>query len=150
MFEPASHNGFRKIVPSGDGAHYSVFHLDAGPTDKVDPEVGMQSLRALFFDGKANEMNFVLFSTSGVHGTYTTIEKIEEGLRKYGDDPIFDQSGDDWPEDFHGTTLTVLVVHPRIVCLRCGVVRVRLADIEWLKKLRASSWNAVTGIGSEG
>lgn len=143
MAEPPSHDGHHKIFPSEGrgGAHYSVWHLDAGDMGKGDPEVGMRSLRQLFPDGKATENNFVLFSTSGVHGSYTTLEEIESGLAIYGDD--FDP-GDYEPDDWHGNTLTVLVVQPRIVCLRCGNIRVREADIPYLKALRASSLAAIS------
>lgn len=145
MFEPARHSGMEKVVSnSGSGAHYSVWHLDSN-RGRPDPDIGMESLKRLFPDGTANDLNFVLFSTSGVHGCYTTIEQIEAGLERYGDD--FDP-GDDWPADWSGDTLTVLVVQPRIVCLRCGNVRVRKADIAWLKGLRASSQDAVMLIGT--
>lgn len=143
MFEPARHAGM-KSVSGKRGAHYNVFYLDSNPADRVDPEVGMASLRSLFPEGQADDMNFVLFSTSGVHGTYITIEEIEAALTKYGDDgPDDPDAVDDWTN-----RLTVLVVHPRIVCLRCGVVRVRLADLPWLKKLRQTSWDAVRKIGA--
>lgn len=141
MFEPAQHNGLKKIVTRDGGAHYSVWHLDAGANDQHDTSVGMESLRGLFPNGEADEYQFVMFSTSGVHGSYITIEEIEEGLFAHGDDF---EPGEDWPENWHGKDLTVLVVHPRIVCLRCGNVRVKIADIPFLKKLRASSLAAVT------
>lgn len=144
--EPSQHRGMRKILHSRDdgGAHYSIFHFDVGAGNRVDPEIGMESIRMMFPDGVANEMNFVLFSTSGVHGSYTTIEEIEAGLLKYGEDfEDPEEKHDDWA----GTTLTVLVVQPRIVCLRCGVIKVGLADIGYLKKLRASSLEAVSQIG---
>jgi hypothetical protein len=145
MFEPPRHGGMEKVVSSKDsGAHYSVWHLDSN-NGKTDSEIGMDSLRRWFPAGEANDMNFVLFSTSGIHGTYTTIEDIESGLLKYGDD--FEPE-DDWPEDWHGKDLTALIVQPRIVCLRCGNVRVRLVDIPYLKKLRASSLAAVATIGT--
>lgn len=38
------------------------------------------ALRGMFPDAKADDMNFVLFSTSGVHGTYNTIEEAEKHL----------------------------------------------------------------------
>ena len=142
---PMGHE-MKQVLNSGSAPFYSIYYLDTGPGDRADSEVGMENLRRLFPDGEADDMNFVLFSTSGVHGTYTTIEEIEKGLLKYGDDYLV-PSGEDGPDDWHGHDLTVLVVHPRIVCLRCGNVRVRLSDVPYLKKLRDSSLSAVGEIG---
>lgn len=108
-----------------DGAHYSIIGLERG----VD---GTQALRTMFPDAKANDMNFVLFSTSGVHGTYNLIEEAERFL-----------SGD---QEACGE-VTFLIVHPRLVCLRYGVCRPQNQDdIDFLKRLRASSHTAVAGI----
>jgi hypothetical protein len=144
MFEPSRHNGM-KSVNGKQGGHYNVFYLDADEQGQSNPAVGMQSLRSLFPDGEANELNVCLFSTSGVHGSYTTIEDIETSLTKYGDEPEFGEGGE--PDDYAGDTLTVLVLHPRTVCTRWGNVRVALSDIAWLKKLRASSHAAVSQMG---
>jgi hypothetical protein len=142
MFE-RSENGMKKIIPRDkDGAHYSVWHLDCGPYDRPDAVIGMHSLKAMFPDGEADPENFVMFSTSGIHGSYTTLEEIESTIKKYGED-LMPSSNDDWPDGFHGYNLTVLVVHPRIVCLKCGNVRVRKEDIKWLKKLRRTSLKAM-------
>jgi len=108
-----------------DSAHYSVMRLAS-----AEPDSGMVALRAMFQNG-ANELNMVLFSTSGVHGTYTTIEEIEASIRG-------DQSTDGlrW--------LTFLVLHPRLVALRYGLCRPEtLDDIAWLKALRASSLSTI-------
>lgn len=100
-------------------SHYSIHQI------KGD---ALETLQGIFPDAKADEMNFCLFSTSGVHGTYTT---IEEGL----------------VEDFE---VTVLVVHPRLVCLKYGTVRVTAENVAYLKALRASSWAVVPSIGAPG
>lgn len=146
-FEPGRHGGHKKIIGSDPiGSHYSVWYLDVGQDGRTsDPEAGMQSLREIFPDGKASSENFVLFSTSGVHGCYTTIEEIEASLLKHGDTWDPDMANGD--ETYVLPSLTVLVVQPRIVCLRCGNVRVRTADIPYLKELRASSLAAVATIG---
>lgn len=126
-----------------DGAHYNIFAVrrDGGDTEAL----GMAGLREMFPDGKANDMNFVLFSTSGVHGHYMTIEEIAEGIAKYGDEPNFGDDGA--PDDYPGNDVTFLIVQPRIVCLRYGNARVKAADIPYLKELRASSLEAVSKIG---
>ena len=106
----------------------------------------MAVLREWFPGGAANEMNFALFSTSGVHGTYTTIEEIEASLTKYGESPDFDD--DAWPDDYSDNELTVLIVQPRICTVRHGLIQVALADVPFLKALRQSSWDIVRVIGA--
>lgn len=108
-------------------SHYSI--------EKIDRENGMSRLRAMFPSATADDMNFVLFSTSGVHGTYMTIEEVELAL----------QAGD--PDTYIDLTFTI--VHPRLVCMRYGNAIPALADIPFLKKLRSSSWKAVAKIGAQ-
>lgn len=135
MFERAEDTIF-KSVSGKDGGHYNSFYIKNGK--------GMEALRLFFPDGEANEFNLALFSTSGVHGTYTTIEEIEAGLKRYGDDADFPEG---WPDDYHGKTLTVLIVQPRICTMRHGTAEVALADIAFLKKLRESSRKEFCKIG---
>lgn len=80
-------------------AHYSIFSLLKGVE-------GMDAIRKFFPHGVADEMNLILFSTSGVHGSYTTIEDIEEILNGTSEET--------------DTELTFLIVQPRIVALRYG------------------------------
>ena len=102
------------------GAHYSIFRLS-------DESYGMAALREMFPTAQANEMNFVLFSTSGVHGTYTTIEEIEADIKAGVGEEGFNR-------------LTFLIVQPRLVTLRYGVcLPETLDDIQYLKRLRETS-----------
>ena len=56
---------WKNLQPSREGScYYSVLQL-AGD--------GMEALRQLFPDGEANDLNAVLFSTSGVHGTFVMV-----------------------------------------------------------------------------
>jgi hypothetical protein len=103
-----------------DSAYYSIMCV----ANNID---SMEALRGMFPEAKANALNFVLFSTSGVHGTYTTIEEAE---RERGD-------------------VTFLVVHPRLVALRYGTVTPQtIDDYTFLKKLRESSWEVMRNIGA--
>jgi len=87
---------------------------------------GMAALKAMFPTGDADEMNFVLFSTSGTHGSYQTLEEEET-------EP--------------GTGVTFMVVQPRLVITRYGVVYPESdEDFALLKKLRATSREALLGI----
>lgn len=112
-----------------DGAHYSIMRKqrDVG---------GMTALRGMFPNAKADTLNMVLFSTSGVHGTYNTIEEAEATINGTAD------------EDDKCTEVTFLVVHPRLVALRYGCCNPENADdIDYLKRLRASSHEQLAIIG---
>ena len=112
-----------------DSAHYSVMRKAPGAE-------GMAALRGMFPYAKADEMNFVLFSTSGVHGTYNTIEDAERYL-----------NGED---DEGYAEVTFVIVHPRLVAMRYGTCGpANQDDIDFLKRLRESSHKAVAGIGLE-
>lgn len=125
--------------------HYTIRHLDREDGNPVDPELGMKNLKTLFPDPNKDitEENFVWFSTSGVHGCYSTIENIEESLKKYGDVLHHPEE----PQDWYPPILTTTCVFPRLVSLQYGVVRVRLPDIPYLKSLRSASRKAMQGIG---
>lgn len=92
----------------------------------------LDDLKRFFPDGEADEMNFVLFSTSGVHGDYITIEEIKANLI---------ESGREYEQ------LTVLVIQPRLVAMHYGYIDVTLGDIPYLKNLRQSSWDVCQFIG---
>jgi hypothetical protein len=124
MFESSRNSVFNR-----EGAHYNVY---AVPTEEA-----MDLLRTIFPDATGNSLNLCLFSTSGVHGMYTTIEeaRAEMGLLDEDGDPVT-------------PTVTFLVVHPRLVCLRYGNVQPKTdEDWEFLIRLRATSWEASQKIG---
>ena len=111
-------------------------HINSVSREQDDPYYGvmrlvgdgMAALRQLFPDGVANDLNFVLFSTSGVHGTYCTIEAAEA----------------------EGCDVTFLVVQPRIVGLRYGNCAPKTQDdFQFLRKLRESSHLAASSIGRQ-
>lgn len=109
-----------------DSGDYAVLGL-------TDQRNGMGVLREIFPNGEANYLNFVLFSTSGVHGTYNTIEEAE--ARVNGDMEACRK-------------VTFLIIHPRLVTLRYGICEPETQDdIDFLKKLRASSHDWVANIG---
>lgn len=113
------------------GAHYSAMGLKRA----ADP---MATLKLMFPTGEANEMNLCLFSTSGVHGTYNTIEESERALRGEKD-----KDGEDLC-----IGVTFLIVQPRLVCVRYGEVDPKnQEEIDYLKNLRASSHREFAKIG---
>lgn len=114
----------RTALVDEDISYYSIFRCNGD---------GMTALREMFPIGEADQMNFVLFSTSGVHGSGVRIEDVEEDMQR------------DVPE---GMQLTFLVIQPRIVCMRYGNLLPRSAeDIAFLKRLRASSLLEISGVG---
>ena len=123
-------------------ARWIPVHYDPGPTGHIFPHYrvfachgsGMEALRDMFPKGIANELNAVLFSTSGVHGSYFTIEEIE--------------TWDEETEESPRPSLTFLVIQPRTVTLRYGECEPESPeDFAFLKRLRQSSWAALLGIG---
>lgn len=129
MFERSESAGW-KSVHNKDGGHYNTFALRGA-------EQGMSELRHFFPDGTADEMNLVFFSTSGVHGSYCTIEEAEAGVALSDDDE--DKVSD----------VTFLIFHPRLVTCRYGECSPKTPDdFAFLKKLRASSWSAAQKIGA--
>ena len=118
----------KAIREPADSLHYNIFQYRS--------DEAMEMLKSVFPDGKADAMNFCLFSTGGVHGAYSTLEDAEEWIGKDGEDKI--------------DHITFLVVHPRTVSLRYGNVIVdSYDDIDFLMKLRESSTYAMSRIGYE-
>jgi hypothetical protein len=106
------------------------------PTIQIWPHYETQAtiksiddLKKLFPDGKADELNWCVFSTSGVHGSYQALDDIEKYLFNNNDD--------------YSDSLTVLVIHPRLVVLKYGVIKINKQDISWLRKLVKSTLKAV-------
>jgi hypothetical protein len=132
MFESAEDEDM-KSVHRESGGHYNTF--------KVHSASAMKVLRDYFPDGKCNALNFVLFSTSGIHGTYTTLDEIETSLRKYGDRELAED--EDLPDDYHCPDLTFVIVQSRLVTMRYGEVAVTLSDIPFLRGLADSALAAV-------
>ena len=107
-----------------DVVHYSIQRLS-------DFELGMDALREIFANAP-NALNFVLFSTSGIHGSYTTIEDVESDISE-GKEP---------------RSLTFVIVQPRMVVLRYGNCLPKTAeDVAFLKMLREKSREAMATIG---
>jgi hypothetical protein len=88
----------------------------------------MDDLRAIFPTGEADEMNWCLLSTSGVHGTYNTLDVVGR----------VEDDGYAVPHE-----ITVLVIQPRLVCMRPGHIPFEEADAPWLRRLVSSSLAAI-------
>lgn len=91
----------------------------------------MEDIRNVFpTPSDVNTMNFIIFSTSGIHGSYLTIEAVEKSI--LDEDP---------------SNLTVQIIQPRCVTLGFGSIPVELSDIPYLKELRKRSWDVMSKIG---
>lgn len=113
---------FWKEVSGSENKDYCTWKL-------LDEKRGLDALKALFPTAEADENNFVLFSTSGVHGSYRTLEQEQK---------------------VSGSGVTFIVMQPRLVLTRYGVVYPKSdEDFDFLKKLRATSWKAMTEVGSD-
>ena len=124
MFEPAKGDIWFSLR-NKEGAHYNIY--------TCKDEDAMKGIRGIFPDGEADEFNFCLFSTSGIYGSYSTIE---------------DEEKCEDSECSH--CVTFLIVHPRIVCTRYGnCIPETQEDFDYLKKLRSSSRDIFNKIGEK-
>lgn len=114
--------------------HYSVASIKT-----------MAEVRTFFPDGEASELNWLFCATSGVHGTYLTIDECEREIR---DPAAYELENNEPPSS--PTTITVLIVQPRIVHMRYGEVSVTLDDLAWLRRVVTSSveWVAKSQAGN--
>ncbi len=112
-------------IMRGDGGAWSI--------NCCEPHEGMALLRTMFPDAsRINCDNFVLFSTSGVHGSYATIEDCAEYFFRTG----------------LQANLTFVIVAPRILRLAYGNCQpVTRDDFDYLKAIREASHETVAKIG---
>ena len=134
-----SGSGWRKSTKQG--GHYNIYSATH------DPVASITALREWFAnDGSINGMNFLLFSTSGVHGSYTTIDEIAESMSRYPDGPPPDG---DWPEDYTDPEITFLIVQPRLVGMTYGLAKIRHADdVAWVRRMQELTAKVVAEIGA--
>lgn len=129
MFEPSKSGDWESIYKK-EGAHYNIYGSGRS-------ESAMDALRKFFTDATDYSLNLILFSTSGVHGTYRTIEDAEKEL----------QAPAEGDEDGH-PDVTFLIIQPRTVTLRYGNCEPQnQADIDFLKAIRERSRQAMVKIG---
>ena len=125
MFESKQSDIFKSIT-NKEGAHYNIFSVK--DTD------GIEALKRIFPDGHADELNLCLFSTSGVHGLYNSIDESEKAFNRGSkDEPV---------------SITYLIIHPRLVCMRYGNCEPSTKDdYIFLRKLMDSSHKNFLKIG---
>jgi hypothetical protein len=82
-------------------------------------------------DPSADEMNWVFLSTSGVHGSYATLDDVTS------DPDYLDEDGT--------MSITVLIVRPRLVSMVYGTVAITDAHVPILRRLVEETIAAVAG-----
>jgi hypothetical protein len=108
--------------------------MDTYDTHWIVAEDGMKVIRTFFPDAESvSTRNFMLFSTSGIHGSYATIEDIEKRVQA-GDNDILCE-------------LTFIIISPRMVRMIYGTCIPDIDDIPFLKELRQKSWDIMPSIG---
>ena len=123
---------------SEPGFDLAVNTAESGPTIvmwphyKVIPLESFEQVREHFSPTTDYTLNWLILSTSGVHGTYTTLDEIEDcdGLDEYG--------------DTCPTDVTVLIVCPRLVVMKYGHFEVTEDDIRWLRDQVAKTLDGIT------
>jgi hypothetical protein len=88
-------------------------------------------------DPHPSEDNWMLGSTSGVHGSYITLDRVEECLRRTCD--CFEDS----TTQHRQVTFTVLICQPRLVKMVYGDVPVTLDDLPYLSLIIRRSLTAI-------
>lgn len=108
-------------------SHYSIGTVDA-ITDLVE---------VFGADPRPNAYQYLIGSTSGVHGSYTTLNEIEACYAGACDCEPDRHEGSQW------RLFTVLLIQPRLVRLRYGVLDLDAAEIPYLRLLITRSMEVI-------
>lgn len=84
----------------------------------------MAHLRANFGSKTDYELNWLFCGTSGIHGSYRTLDDLED-------------------EDIFPASLTVLIVRPRVCVLLCGLIEVDKVDIPFIRNVVSDTLDAI-------
>lgn len=114
--------------------HYKVIDMEGDSVNgiykrKYSNTEKWKNLHDLFERG-VDELNLIIGSTSGVHGTSFTLDDIE----KHWD--ITDEED----KNYYGRYFTYLAIQPRLCVLRYGNIEMRtIDDIKWMRQLITNS-----------
>ena len=112
-------------------------------------------LRTLFSGRVSYTLNWCFFGTSGVHGCYTTLRDLAKDLNRLRRCPprrraVRERSGRWlWKYDDRATlaglrsSVTVLVVKPRVVQMLYGHIQITPEDLPWLRRIAAGTARGV-------
>lgn len=115
----------------GDGGHYSLVNLES-----------FEEIKGLV----ADEINWIFTGTSGVHGLGTKAsDYLDESQYTWlSDKTVRDSDGEEYQP-----SITVLVIHPRLVCTRYGHFKVTKQDLLWLRAQELNTLQAINSKWSE-
>lgn len=98
------------------------------PHYKVQQLESLDHLKEIFKNG-ADELNWLVASTSGIHGGYTKLDDIEQTWELDPED-----------EKSNGKHITLLVIQPRLCVLKYGEIQIHdKEDIKWLRGIISQS-----------
>lgn len=107
--------------------HYTVHRIES-----------MEQVRRLFPAGQADECNWLLLHTGGVHARGSTLDDTERWLK--GEFDAVEQADRALEvEAYEHPGVDVLIVHPRLCVLNYGHLKVTLEDIPYLRELVRST-----------
>lgn len=92
---------------------------------------------------KANRMNLLIGSTSGIHGTYTSLDDLENPDSEYRQECLAE--GESVSETIGDTeAFTFLVIQPRICRLIFGTIGFRSPeDFNWMRTIISESLDEI-------
>lgn len=96
------------------------------PHYKIEKLQGIKEIRDIFNDDEEETdwtLNWLVLSTSGVHGSYTTLDKL------------------DFSDGY--ACITALIIHPRLVVLRYGEITIAQDDVPYLRMLVSKSLEGI-------
>lgn len=121
--------------------HYKIIELK-----------NIQEVHDIFTEDVMYRLNWCFLSTSGIHGTYTTLQEIEDYLNKKEELDITcnKDCNNCKMKDFDCSEyITILVVHPRTVTLKYGEMKITKEDIPKLRKYLINTIKKINDIYSD-
>ncbi|MFW9872431.1 MAG: hypothetical protein ACFFG0_04955, partial [Candidatus Thorarchaeota archaeon] len=85
----------------------------------------IEMVKAFFTHDEGNDLNWCFLSTSGVHGSYTTLDEMEQ-------------------LDYKGNyDITILIIQPRLCNLFYGNIPISKEDVSYLRHLVSTTIEAI-------
>lgn len=107
----------RETAELGERACKSMGEYADKLVQEIDSELGMEWIRSLFGGKTDFTLNWLFLSVSGVSGSYTTLEDLED-------------SEEHWEDG--RASITACVVQPRMFRIYKGNIAIERGDIEFL------------------
>lgn len=107
--------------------------IQVWPHYEVKQMKSIEDVREIFddLDDISWDMNWLFLSTSGVHGSYISLDDLESWDET--------EEGYEWPR-----FITILIVHPRLVVIRYGEILIQPEDVPYLRECVKRTIEAIT------